>query len=664
MRGVSAAALVLLLVLPATAHAADRTPPKLVKAEVRDADHDGRADAVLVTFSERIRHTKDTSKPFPLSVAGYTVKSVGAASGKTVLVKLAEKAAPDYAARPKVTYKRTTSKPVRDRAGNQARAQRFSGTLAHGRDRDGDGHPSPADCAPDDGAVHPGVLDIPEPSFVDANCDGVDGDAALAIFVSPTGANTAGCGARVTPCQTVQIGLQEAVTQAKRDVYLAAGTYSGSVGLAGGINVYGGFSSTFARSAATTGVNQSVTITGALDGVTGNYVAVRAISLLVPTILADVRIVGPNASGAGASSYGIIVQGSTGLTLTRLIVQAGDGVAGSPGANGTSGTPSGALIGGAGENGAEPTETLCNITDKGAGGPGAANGLVGPRALGGNGGPGGTLDTDCGWTGACAVSGNCDARPGSVGSPAGVFSVPSAYGLGGALGSPCVAPAGTTANGLPGLVTNGAAGSAGAGSKLTSLFWFANAGTAGAVGDDGTGGGGGGGGGGCDDGADAYGSGGGGGGAGGQKAPSAGGGGGGGGGSFAIYATGSTFTVTNSVLTGGQGGTGGAGGSGGLGQPGGAGGPPGLHPGSALAGTGGAGAHGGHSGGGGGGAGGISFLIYSFQSTVTQSLNTFTTGTLGAGGAGGAAVGDGNGGPAGNAGLAGQVGVCAALGGC
>jgi hypothetical protein len=87
---------------------------------MEDADGDFRADRLRVTYSERVRHAADTDGRYPFAVAGYRVRSVGAARGKTVVLALVETTAPDEAARPWVAYRRTRSKPVRDRAGNQA----------------------------------------------------------------------------------------------------------------------------------------------------------------------------------------------------------------------------------------------------------------------------------------------------------------------------------------------------------------------------------------------------------------------------------------------------------------------------------------------------------------------------------------------------------------
>ncbi len=110
----------------------DRTAPRIVRAVMLDVDNDARADRLLLTYSERIRHAVDGDGRFPFSVNGYRLRSVGAPKGKTLTLVLAEKGAADTTAKPPVRYRRTTSKPVRDRTGNQAANQTFRATRAHG----------------------------------------------------------------------------------------------------------------------------------------------------------------------------------------------------------------------------------------------------------------------------------------------------------------------------------------------------------------------------------------------------------------------------------------------------------------------------------------------------------------------------------------------------
>src|SRR6185436_6785693 len=76
----------------------------------------------------------------------------------------------------------------------------------------------------------PSPTDDPDPTFADTNCDGIDGDRARAIFVSPAGANTSTCGLVYTdPCQTIAYGISRAQAAGRPHVYVQAGTYSGSI---------------------------------------------------------------------------------------------------------------------------------------------------------------------------------------------------------------------------------------------------------------------------------------------------------------------------------------------------------------------------------------------------------------------------------------------------
>ena len=185
----------LAIVLAPAAAAPDRKPPRIVAAAMIDADANGRADRVRVTYSERIRHLADRDGRYPFAVSGYRIRSIGKASGKALVIVLVEQAEPDAAAAPVIRYGRTRSKPVRDRAGNQALKQVFGKTKAHGHvvsapppsaplDTDKDGTPDTQDCGPKDASIHPGASDTPDLDFVDSNCDGIDGTESDAVFVS------------------------------------------------------------------------------------------------------------------------------------------------------------------------------------------------------------------------------------------------------------------------------------------------------------------------------------------------------------------------------------------------------------------------------------------------------------------------------------------------
>jgi len=261
-RPLAAALVPLLLLMLAAASsspaARDKRPPKIVGAAMADADRDGRGDALRVTYSEQVRHARDANGTYPFAIAGYRIRSIGLASGREVVVRLVERRAADTKARPVVRYRRTASQPVSDGSGNQAVAQTFRGTRSHGiapppkldpkpkpSDADGDGTADAQDCAPKDAAIHPGAADAPDLGFVDANCDGIDGDEQRAVFVSTSGKDT-NPGTKAAPKRQVQAAVT-AAAPAKKDVYAAAGVYE-KVTAATGVGIYGGYDqSTWAR---------------------------------------------------------------------------------------------------------------------------------------------------------------------------------------------------------------------------------------------------------------------------------------------------------------------------------------------------------------------------------------------------------------------------------
>ena len=112
--------------------APDRTPPRIVSAVMVDLNRNARAERVRLTYSERVRHARDNDGNSSFVVVGYRVLVVGAATGRSLVLLVKERVSADSAARPAVRYRKTSSKPVLDGAGNQASAQAFRLTRAHG----------------------------------------------------------------------------------------------------------------------------------------------------------------------------------------------------------------------------------------------------------------------------------------------------------------------------------------------------------------------------------------------------------------------------------------------------------------------------------------------------------------------------------------------------
>jgi len=327
------------------------TSPRIVSAAMLDVDHNAHADSVRVTYSLPVRHALDRDGRYPFAVVGYRIRSVGAASRRALLIRLVEKAQPDPTARPAIRYRRTRSKPVLDRAGRQAAAQLFRGVKAHRRmtqpttttttatttsptttnsiDADRDGYPDANDCAPRDAKIHPRAPDLPDLSFVDSNCDGIDGIEQDAIFVSPHG-NDGNPGTREKPKRQVYAAVVAAKV-AHKDVYAGAGVYVLRVDLATGVGIYGGYRpETWQRGRSLVTLLTSIGTGLDADGATG-------VVLQHLTIHADVS---PGQFDS-RNVYGIRLLDGSNVTLQRVLVTAADGRAGSAGANGLAGAPGG-----------------------------------------------------------------------------------------------------------------------------------------------------------------------------------------------------------------------------------------------------------------------------------------------------------------------------------
>jgi len=512
-------------------------------------------------------------------------------------------------------------------------------------------------------------VDPPECTQVakDQNCDGVDGELAGAVFVAKNGSD-AGAGTIDEPMLSIQAAVDKAADEKKRDVYVATGVYSGSILLAAGVQLWGGYSSDFKQRNIV--LYETVVMGGLLTAKKPGAITASGITGAVDSTVVDgFSIYGRNNNEPGGSSYAVYVGDcDKALRLTNNRVVAGHGGDGSPGLNGLDGpdgvdgspgtnsittnhdcTGSPKVLGGAGggtQNGGEAKCGEVNVSG-GAGGdsncpewdpspglpPGenenGGNGQgIGAGSGGGAGGDGLLVKVGT-YCSSCAVPPDSHIKEGEDGGQ-------GSTGDSGVAGAGCEQVEGTVVNGL----------------------WQVADGGSGGPGLPGGGGGGGGAGGGgqanggkCSN--DHLGGTGGGGGSG-ACAGTSGTGGTSGGASFAlfVYYTEAPATVPrmeDNLMEAGFGGNGGHGGNGGTGGVGGTGAQAGLGAqGNAFCsfngGTGGDGGNGGHGGGGGGGGGGASYCIYAFGQggadlSSYKSNNTCITGTEGGGGAGGPSIG-------------------------
>ncbi|MFT3835983.1 MAG: MopE-related protein [Myxococcaceae bacterium] len=502
-------------------------------------------------------------------------------------------------------------------------------------------------------------------SYVDRDCDGVDGTTNRSLFVSFR--STSSQGTKAAPFKTIAEAMT-AFNPTQHDAILVAqGTYVEQVVMKNGVNLYGGYSPDFSKRDLVTyptlieAPQPDFTIASAKRG------TINAEGLASTSTVAGFTIRGydvltrPTAGQNAFNSYAVYVNGSPGLVLANNHIvggRGGDATTSSSGAVGAAG--------GAGVRGLDSKE--CMSTD-----------CSGETQSGGLGGANAT----------------CPGAGGNVGAGANPLNDPQDYQSGGLNGhggsnaiyqhsSPsqnalCKYDCTVPSNGLDGLpASNGGDGSPGGkgnGCAATSGSimngdWLALTGSQGVAGNAGIGAGGGGAG-GCVQNLNpatctignrvgdlgATGGGGGAGGCGGTGGK----GGGGGGASFGVFILGTPPKVFGNLVEpgfGGAGGTGGAGGYGGLGGPGGAGGVNNAQAWCAgIGGAGGRGGNGGPGGGGGGGCGGISVGIagVAIGSQAYDMSNTLLMPPLqagGPGGAGGASPASGASGSAGTQGTA------------
>jgi len=466
--------------------------------------------------------------------------------------------------------------------------------------------------------VYQSPTDQPDVGFVDANCDGMDGDLVLAVFVSP-GGNDANPGTTPgLPVKTIARGIAVAVSEARTQVLVEVGSYNANqLTLVNGIGIYGNYQPGFSQR---TAVADSTVFTAS------STTAVVAANLTTETVLEYMKFASADNPAPSGSSHGLLIANTLNLKVRSCTIVAGhggDGLNGvSPGGVAANGSP-----GSRGQAGCEDGDLFCIPTcARPLGGAGGVSSCGATGGAGGNAGHGG-------YAGGAGTSGSGGAL-GGPGTPPlnGDWDTPSIYwGQDGVIGT-------AGANGVHGWITTTATG-------LDSC-----SGATGATGQNGWSGGGGGGGGGGTSGCDSYGGGGGGGGAGGCGGAGA-TGGGSGGNSVAVFhwrSWGSVFTNTHLVTAGGgNGGTGGTGQPSGLGAEGGNcgggkgncyGGPSEQQDGSngGKGGRGGDGAPGGH---GGGGNGGRSWgFLQDASSGFPQRVNC--TYNLGPGGIGGTSQGN------------------------
>jgi hypothetical protein len=319
-----------------------------------------------------------------------------------------------------------------------------------------------ASCAPGSGyhGAGPGCDSTCLPNTDDPSTDPCVVANAYGTFVSPSGADTTGCGTMASPCLTIANAMSVSITAGTKRVY-ACGTFITPQAVTSaddGVTVYGGFDCTgwaYSASTPTTvapgAAGYALTVTGTTTGVTFEHFVFTSLS--APQVVAS--------NTAAQSSVAIFANGAV-LTLTDVAVNAGSG---QPGA------------------GAAGAYANYSGTNSDVGGPGTIT-SAGGSAGGPNDCNDGTLSTGGVGSGLSpfTLAGNGTATP-PVGSANG----------GGTAGGGTSCTGGASSDGANGLApTTAAAGSQSFGS-LGSTGWTPGAsGANGADGNPGQGGGGGG----------------------------------------------------------------------------------------------------------------------------------------------------------------------------
>ncbi|MDQ4055353.1 MAG: hypothetical protein M3237_22045, partial [Actinomycetota bacterium] len=276
-------------------------------------------------------------------------------------------------------------------------------------DTDGDGDAA-GDCAPLDPSVGPHAQDLPDLAFTDTNCDGIDGNAATAVFVAPDGSDD-NPGTQAQPLRTLQAAVDQAATGG-RQVYAAVGSYDTRVVFAtnhDGVQVYGGYERETFRSRTT---SLPTTVSGQPDAVLADGATDIVLQLVH---LRATR-------GTSLSAYGIRAVNGSEVALVASSVSAGPGGAGQPGTHGS--TPAKAASGAAGGNpvNCDTPGVAGNSSQSGPGTDGGAGGTGGQETNDGEPGQAGTRGggTGGGTPGAGGVDTAGDTSPaghGQNGSP-------------------------------------------------------------------------------------------------------------------------------------------------------------------------------------------------------------------------------------------------------
>lgn len=186
------------------------------------------------------------------------------------------------------------------------------------------------DCDDSNASINPDAMDSPDASFVDSNCDGVDGDLSDMVFVAAnsTTSNPTGLTSD-SPVTDINTGINIALANARKTVVVSEGVYNGLVTLKNGISVVGGYS--YDQNWARANYESKIYSNTFMDD---NVVAILGVNLVNSMQVSSLTIESADAPFWGISSYGLVCRACDSLDINNNIFVVGDGRDGQNGENG------------------------------------------------------------------------------------------------------------------------------------------------------------------------------------------------------------------------------------------------------------------------------------------------------------------------------------------
>jgi hypothetical protein len=200
--------------------------------------------------------------------------------------------------------------------------------------------------AVDGGCTPSGGEDLPDEDFLDSDCDGIDGNAASAVFVSPDGFDDAP-GTLDDPVQSVLRGI-ELATEGGRAVYVCNGTYRENLRVTAPVSVHGGYDCSL-------GWRRTKDWAVIEPGV-GVPLVIQAVSGKVHMERMAFRALDAVAAGQSAQAAGVV--DSSDVTFARVEFLSGNGANGANGIPGRHGSPTPVVSMPTGASG-QPTQADC-----------------------------------------------------------------------------------------------------------------------------------------------------------------------------------------------------------------------------------------------------------------------------------------------------------------